>query len=216
MNSKRICFLSLAIALLCVDTEVLGQTQRSGSDSARVMQQLQQATAERTKLQADNDGLKKELEELKEKYAKTTAAQSSLQQKAREAELASTRQQTTGKDTSEALEKSKAQLQELIGKFRETAQSLKTTETDNTNLKTQLETQERTYKTCVDRNAGMYFLNDEILRRMEDRGFWSKLSEHEPFTKIARTRLENLIDDYRYRVEELRVTKQNSASANAR
>lgn len=193
------------------------QTQRSGGgDSARALQQLQQASAERAKLQADNDSLKKELADLKDKYAKATTSQGALQQRARELEQASSRQQATSKDASETLERNKVQLQELIGKFRETTQSLKTVETENSSLKAQLDSQERSNKTCVDRNAGLYFLNDEILQKMADRGFWTKASEHEPFTNIARTRLDNLIDDYRYRVEELRVTKQSSAGASAR
>jgi hypothetical protein len=36
---------------------------------------------------------------------------------------------------------------------------------------------------------------------------YTKVSADEPFTKITRTRIENLADEYRQRVQELRVKK---------
>jgi hypothetical protein len=88
-------------------------------------------------------------------------------------------------------------------------------ETDRDQLRAQALTQERDLKTCVDRNAGMYLLTDEILRKVADRGMWSSLTEKEPFTKLSRTRLDNLIEDYRYRVDELRVKDKPAAAAAA-
>jgi hypothetical protein len=106
-------------------------------------------------------------------------------------------------------------MQELVVKFRETAGVLQEVETDRDQLRAQASTQERDLKTCVDRNAGLYLLNDEILRNLENRGVWSSLTDKEPFTRISRTRLENLIDDYRYRVEELRVKDKPGPAAAA-
>ena len=213
VNIRIVRAMTLAlVSAIFLPNLAAAQTQRAGNDNARVMQQLQQMTAERSKLQQDNAAMKKELEELQAKYAKTSADQAALQQRARELEVTSTRQQSASKDTTDALERSRTQLQELIGKFRETAATLQSVETDRDQVKAKLTAREREFKSCVDRNAGLYFLNDEILRRLEDHSMWSSLKEKEPFTKISRTRLENLIDDYRDRVEELRIAKQSTAA----
>lgn len=212
MNITR--FASCATVLLFVSLCAAAQTQRSGNDSARIVQQLQQVTAEKSKLQQDNEALKKELEGLKAKTAQASAEQAKLQQRARELELASSRLQNKTSGNDEALEKSRAQLQELITKFRETAQTLKDVEIERDSLRTTQSAKERELAACVDKNAQMYLLSNEVLDRMENRGMWSTLAEKEPFTKLSRIRLENLVDDYRYRVDELKLgTRRVSAAS---
>lgn len=212
MNMIRIASYVAVLLLPSLVTEA--QTQRSGNDSARIVQQLQQVTAEKSKLQQDNDALKKELEGLKAKTAQAGAEQAKLQQRVRELELAGTRLQSKTGNDDEALERSRAQLQELITKFRETAQTLKETEIERDGLRTAQSTQERELATCVDKNAQIYLLSSEVLDRMENRGMWSTLREKEPFTKLSRVRLENLVDDYRYRIDELKLgTKRVSAAS---
>lgn len=191
------------------------QTERSGNDTARVMQQVQQLTAERTALQGDNDKLKKEVEALKAQVATLEGARGALERKALAAEAASARLNNSTSANAEALERSRAQMRELVEKFRETADNLRNIEIAKDNANVELNARQQDLKVCVDRNAGLYELNSEILAKMEDRGFWSSLGSREPFTRIARTRLENLIDDYRYRVDELRVERKNAEQAAA-
>lgn len=188
------------------------QTQRSGNDTARVMAQLQQLTAEKSQLSTENERLKKELEDLKAQLGKASSAQSAAEQRARKLE-GNTRDSAALQESNDALSKARAQTQELVGKFRETAQQLKDVESDRSEVRSQLTLRERELKTCVDRNAQLYIVTDEILGRMESRGSWQSLKDKEPFTQLSRTRLENLIEDYRYRVDELRIGTQPTTVA---
>jgi hypothetical protein len=43
------------------------------------------------------------------------------------------------------------------------------------------------------------------LKRYEHVGMFTKVSAAEPFTRITRTRLENLVDEYRIKAQDLRV-----------
>lgn len=201
--------LLLTFLLTClVQSTVHAQTQRTGNDNARIMSQLQQVTADKMKLQTENESLKKQVEELKSKASKSSGDQQLVQQQRRELESSKAQQ----KESADELEKAKNRMQELIAKYRELAAQLQSLETDSQQTKASLTTRERELKTCADRNAGLYFLNDDILRRLEDRSFWNKASEKEPFTQIAKTRNENLVDDYRDRVEELRVNRKAIAT----
>jgi type VI protein secretion system component VasK len=205
--------LTLAVAITAVLSPPLihAQTTRSGNADVRVMQQLQQATAEKTKLEAENADLKHQLDDLKKKLDKTSAQQNALQQRAKALETVASRESSSTQQNNEALEKSRAQMQELVTKFRETAQTLREVESDRNEVKSQLSAREREFKTCVDRNAGLYFLGEEMLDRLEHKGVWASIKESEPFTQISRTRLENLVDDYRARVEELRLAKKSAS-----
>jgi len=198
----------VAVTLCLLAVAAHAQTQRSGNADARVAQQLQQLTSEKVALQAENNKLKQELEQVKAQLQKSASATKELETRNRALQSASTNRASSDQQSEAQLERTRGQLQELVTKFRETAQTLRDVETDRATAKSQLAAKEREFKVCVDRNAALYQLNDEVLDRMEDRGFWSQLAEREPFTKLKRTQLENLIDDYRYRVDELRVEKQ--------
>lgn len=205
---------ALGAASLLLAFGAAGQVQRSGNDNARVMQQLQQLTAEKVQAQAENAKLKTEVEALKSQLAKASTALTASEQRAKKVTATtSARDLAALQETNDALTRTRSQMQELVVKFRETGQILKEVEIDRDQLRAQASNRERDLKTCVDRNAGLYLVSDEILRNLENRGVWSSLTQKEPFTQISRTRLENLIDDYRYRVEELRVTDKKSAAA---
>lgn len=194
----------------------VAQTQRSGSPDARVAQQLQQLTSERAALQTENAALKAELEKLKKELSGAAAAKSSLETRNRALEASARGGAASQQQTAAELEQTRARLQELIGKFRETAQTLRDVETDRAAAKRSLEAGQRELKVCIDRNAELYNLNDEVLTKMETRGFWSAVAEREPFTRLKRVELENLIDEYKYRADELKLEKQQQAAAPAR
>lgn len=192
------------------------QVQRSGNADARVAQQLQQLTSERSALQAENTKLKQELEQVKAQLQKTGATSKTLESRNRALEASAGRGTAASQQAEEQLERTRAQMQELVTKFRETAQTLRDVETERGMVKGQLATKEREFKTCVDRNAALYNLNVEVLDRMENRGFWSNVAEREPFTRIKRVELENLIDDYKYRADELRQEQQQRQQQQAK
>ncbi len=191
------------------------QAVRGGADNARAMQEMQQLATERTALKADNAKLKDEVADLQKRLDKANAESATVSARAKQLEAVSAREAASGKQSADALEKSRAQMQELIAHFRETAQELKAVETDRNALRGQLEARNRDYGVCVEHNVGLYDLGREALDRLEQHGFWSKVSESEPFTQLARARLDNLIDDYRQRLQELRVEQSGKEPKNS-
>lgn len=196
----------LAALLFCASiANAEAQTQRTGDANARATQQVQQLSAERTQLKAENDKLKQEIEAIKKSLSAATSSQNALQQRLKAAESASAREGAATQQNTEALEKSRAQMQELIGRYRETAQTLKDVETDRNVARGDLKSRERELQKCVESNVGLYELNKEVLDRYEKKGMFTSLAEKEPFTQIQRTRLENLIDSYKDRAADLRL-----------
>jgi Skp family chaperone for outer membrane proteins len=191
------------------------QVERSGNVDARVMQQIQALTSERASLQAENAKLEQELQQLKKDLQKSGSERAAAENRAKALAANASRGEATSKQAEEQLERTRAQMQELVAKFRETANTLRDVETDRATVKSQLGAKERELNTCIDRNAALYNLNAEVLDRMESRGFWSSVTEREPFTKLKRVELENLIDGYKYRADELRLEAQKQAEKQA-
>jgi Skp family chaperone for outer membrane proteins len=198
-RSWRIAALAVATALAFIPA-VHAQTARGGGGSAnaQVLQQLQQLGSERTALQTENTRLKSELDALQ-------AGQKNLGARERASTAAAART-VQERDTAQSeLTQQKERMQELIAKFRETAQALRDVETDRTAKTGALATRDRELNSCVDHNLALYGLSGEVLDRLEHQGLWAQLARSEPFTRIKRTQLENLVDDYKQKARDHRV-----------
>lgn len=196
-----------SLALIAVAGLPAGaQTVRSGSENARAMQQIQQLTAERAALTAENERLKQQLEESRrEASAGSKAEEQALARRARTAEENASRLLAARNAESEEAARTRGQLEELVGKFRETAGTLKEVEKQRDELRGRLASAEQGLETCRAHNAELLQMNEEVLVRLEQTGFWTKLAADEPFTRLKRTQLENLAADYRVRAGELAV-----------
>jgi chromosome segregation ATPase len=199
-------FLMLALAVLALTTHrpVLAQAARSSSGNAQAMQQLQQLAAERTKLLADNAKLKGDLDEARKERDALKKKQDANERRLLGNDGAVARANARSDSLGQELEREKAKLTEIVAKFRELAGQLREVESERGTMKTSLAQRDVELKQCVDRNLSLYALNGEVLDRLERRGSFTPGSALEPFTKLKRIELENLIDGYQTRANEQR------------
>lgn len=194
---------TLAVAMLAGSAGAAAQVARSGGNAnAQVLEQMQQLASERTALQAENERLKGELAAVKKERDSLKTGQQTLDRRARESAAALAQNKAERDSSAEELTQTKAKMQELIAKFRETIQKLRELETDGATTQQSLAAREHELKTCVDHNVALYRLNDEVLTHFDAQGFWSRMAQSEPFTRIKRVQNENLIDEYRTRARE--------------
>jgi chromosome segregation ATPase len=192
---------------------VWAQTPRSGGggETQKFMQQYQQMAAEKTALQTQLDQMKKDLDAAKTELAAAKKERDALKAHAgaSSAQAAQIAQLTAGKESAEkSLEQLKQRTTELVARFRETATNLKDVETDRNKLRNDLKDQSAAYDKCAEANLGLFEINSEILDRYEHVGLFTKVSAEEPFTRITRTRIENLVDEYRQRALQLREARK--------
>ncbi len=196
----------LLIAAALATGPALAQTARKdGGNNAQLMQQMQQLAAERTQLSADNAKLKKELDEVRKERDSLKTERDGYDRKVRSAEGTAVRAAGDRKQVEDELAQYKTRMTELVDKFRGTVTTLREVETDRATARRDLETRSVELKSCVDRNSQLYTLNDEVLDRLEGQGAFSGLARAEPFTRIKRTQLENLADDYRARADDAKI-----------
>lgn len=197
--------------VLLLPLSALAQSARSGGSSSantQALQQLQQLGSERTALKAENDRMKRELEALRKERDALKAGQQGTGARVQAAQAALSRSTREQEATQNELTQLKSKMQELIAKFRETAQTLKDVESDRTTARQTLAQRDQELKVCADHNMELYKINNEVLTRIDKRGPLSCVAGAEPFTRIQRTRMENLIDEYRARAEDQRVTSK--------
>ena len=182
------------------------QTARGGSGpSAQILQQLQQLGSERTALQTENARLKKERDDIRKERDVLKETQQAVNVRVRSSEVAFARCSAAKESAEQEVQQLKDKMQELIGKFRETAQTLRDVESERSSAKQTVALREQDLKACSDHNAALYKLNREVLDRLEHQSIWSRAARTEPFTKIKRAQLENLLDDYKSRADDERL-----------
>jgi chromosome segregation ATPase len=202
----------VALVSLPAVAQVARQSSGGGQASAQLMQQYQQASAARDSLQAENAQLKQHAEQLQQQLDAATKAQAAAERKFNGLQQQTNREGQSQQAVEGANQKLNAQLAAVVGRYKEMTQQLKDVETDRASLRIKSADDARKLSTCIDHNAQMYLLSEEILGRYEHRGFWTRAADVEPFTRLSRTRLENLADDYRERISELRI-KPTAATA---
>ena len=199
-------FLAMALTLvsLAMLRPVAAQSARSTGGNAQAMQQLQQLAAERTKLLADNAKLQAELDAARKERDSLRKKQDASERRLQGNDAAVARASAKSDALTQDLEREKGRVAEIVGKFRELAGQMRDVEADRTTVKAALGQRDFELKQCVDRNVSLYTLNGEILTKLEHRGSFTPASALEPFTRLKRVELENLIDGYQTRADEQR------------
>jgi chromosome segregation ATPase len=188
------------------------QTQRSGSETQKFMQQYQQLAAEKAALQAQQTQTKKELDAAQAELAAVKKERDALKSRAG-GSTAQFAQLAAGKEAAEkSLEQLKQRTTELVARFREMAVNFKEVEADRATLQNDLKDRSVAFDKCAEDNLGLFEVNREILDRYEHVGVFTKIGTADPFTKIARSRIDNLVDEYRARALELRAVKSAGKS----
>jgi chromosome segregation ATPase len=201
----------IALCGLAAAAPALAQVQRSGGGSgaanAQLMMQYQQASTERAQLQADNAKLKKDLDDLKKQLdaanKQATATKAGVSRGAAELAAAQAINERATKDLAD----SKAKMQEVIAKFRDTITQMRGIEADREQLKQQLTQSQAAFDKCAERNYSLYEVDNEVLDRYAHQGAFSYLERAEPFTRIKRTEIDNFVLEYKERAQQLRVQK---------
>jgi SMC interacting uncharacterized protein involved in chromosome segregation len=213
MNSTTVKTALISMALLFSLCARAQAPRSGGGETQKFMQQYQQMAAEKTALQTQLTQMKKDLDTAQTDLAATKKERDALKaQKARgDGSAAQIAQLNAAKESAEkSLEQFKQRTTELVARFRETATTLKEVESSRNQLQADVRERSSAYDKCAQNNLGLFEINSEILDRYEHVGMFTKVGTADPFTRIARTRIENLVTEYRERALELKAKKPNS------
>lgn len=203
------------LAAVAAGQPALAQTSRGGSGgaSSQIMQQYQQLSAERTALLADSARLKQELQDAKTELAAVRKERDALRGRsgagAKELEKAIADRAAAEQGAADL----RKRLETLLAKYKETIGVLEGVEGEKASLGRDLGAANRALDQCAANNVVLYDLNNEVLKRWEQEGFWSRLSKVEPLTRLKRIELENAIDEYRARTDAVKLRTPPAAAA---
>lgn len=201
MNRINAFFLILVACSVGLDAQADEKALQAALTKTQLM--LKQAAADKIAAEKQLAGVKAELEHSKsefESYKKAT------ERKLQVNEQGSDRLAGTVDVLKERYVELQAKYAELNKRHASAARSGK--EVDQ-----KLKIHQENFQLCLENNRKLYDINQEILGNYQDKGVWDVMQESEPFTGFKAVKVENLIQDYQYRNDDLKLDESLLGSA---
>ena len=104
---------------------------------------------------------------------------------------------------------------ELQGKYAELNQRYVSSTRSGKEVDQKLKNHQDNFQLCLENNRKLYDINQEILGNYQNKGMWEVMQESEPFTGFKAVKVENLIQDYQYKNDDLKLDEALLGSATA-
>jgi chromosome segregation ATPase len=191
----------LLAALLAGSSGAAAETARreGGDDALRKAQYLlRQLTADQEKLKTDNAKLQAEVEELKAENRRLAEERGK-----QEGALAGSKRNT--ETLIERVKSDGEKYRGLVERYRGKLDELRAAQARAAYLEQAVTERNQWIETCRASNDDLYQANSELLERYRKRGLLNLLAGEEPVTGLARVRTENVVEDYRYKLDDLKM-----------
>jgi septal ring factor EnvC (AmiA/AmiB activator) len=188
-------------ALCCTGVNAEARRDGGGDQALRKAQYLiRQLSEEKSELQGkvirleeELDRVRAELEDLKD------------ENKVLDARLNKSR--SNNEQLVERVRSDLDKFKKLLERYRETAATLRQATVDNQYLVRAVQEREHWMQECRGRNQDLFAANSDLLERYRD----VATRHSEPFTGIGKVTVENEVQDYRFKLEDLQVTEFRSS-----
>lgn len=183
----------------------------------RVQQQLQVLQQEKSDLAQRETALAAELVTAKERAAALSSTIEKAESRSRSSDSESARVRRdlaialADRDAARArLNEAEAKIAALNSSQTQTAQQLKTSQLAADQLKREGEKKEQGIQSCESKNRKLYELNAELLDRFNNKTALDAFLQAEPFTQLKKVEIENLLQEYRDKIDAERTGRIGS------
>lgn len=196
MNSRLGISLSVLLAM-SGSTAVLAQDANSQKALQKAQFLLRQATAEKAELQTQVADLKQQIEKLAREMESAKSGAASAQQRSEQ-------------KYTNAIAEWKQHGSAMADELRSTKEQLKEQSVQRKLLEEKFQDESKNFAACYANNQKLYDINRRLLTRYENKGMVDVIKQKEPFTGVAQVEIENLVQDYRYQLDDLKVQPEQA------
>lgn len=210
-------FLALAIATMLWGPVWAASDKKQNREREalrRAQMQLQQVQGQVSALEQEKAALGKERDQVRKEVQ---AVRGKLRKSERDLAEEKTRGEQLAKElegTKQDLSATKTRLADTEGKLADTAkalfqtqQTLARTEVDKRALEILKVRQEKDIAACEGKNLRLYQTGRELMTRFEQKACGEIMAQKEPFTGLKRVEVENLLEEYRDKLDEQKLIK---------
>jgi chromosome segregation ATPase len=193
---------SMLVLMTLVPVQAAAPRDQGGGDALRKAQQMLQSLAtEKSRLEAENLRL---AEELKKSQSELESTRGSLG-KVEQAHGSATQRNAA---LVERVRVDSDRIADLQNRYRS---ELGDAQADIRLLHAAVEERDRWIGECQAKNDGLYEANVELLDAYRNKGPLAALGQREPVTGLASVKVENVVQEFQFRLEDLRTVKYEPA-----
>jgi chromosome segregation ATPase len=205
MNPKSTLYSGLLLACLLSVPALAAPKQESAGQLALKKAQgaVRQLTEEKQALEAEKTALIDQVKKLEGTAQQLGPLQAELVlHKSQEEAL-----HTSNSTLAVQLQGERDKLQNLHNKLKDIVAQAKLIQNDNQLLVAAVKEREQWIGQCRDKNHQLLEVNQALVGKYQDKGFWSKAAELEPFTGIGKVETQNTVESYQFKLADLKVTE---------
>lgn len=187
-TQKYLIFKMTALVICSLLLTPAVQADNRALERAQFM--LRQLNAQKVELEQNNASLTAEIDHLRKQSAKQL------------------KQQKAGnKKLGEAGKKKDLHIEKLREKLRETLIALRQSEQQRLQANSIGQVLDAQVKQCVSNNHKLVLINDQLIDNYNKKSCRDVFAQNEPFTAINKVKLENILQEYRFENEDLKVNQ---------
>lgn len=199
--------LALALGIAFAQGESWAEPKQ-GADAAtqqvlrKAQGMLRQLAQDKAALEAEKASLSERVQKLEDEVRRLAPLQEEVERYKTGAEAMKNAYGALESRLSQGMEREQA----LRARHKNVLAKAKQIQADNALLVQAVKEREEWIGQCAERNRGMLSANLELLEKYRDKGFWEQLGDAEPLTGIGKVETENRTQDYRFKLEDLKIT----------
>lgn len=200
---------SAGLLLLCL----MGTAIAEPKPESAGQQALKKAQGVVRQLTEDKQALEEEKATLLEQIKKLETVTKQLEPLQNEVVLHKTQEDTlrSNNDSLAVQLKTEQDKQQAINKkLKEIVAQAKQIQADNQLLVAAVIEREKWIKQCTVKNTELLQVNQSLLGKYQEKGFWDEVAELEPFTGIGKVESQNNAETYQFKLQDLKVTEYSA------
>jgi len=200
---KKRHYLMLLVVLFTAVSNAEPKQESAGQQALKKAQGVvRQLTEEKRALETEKADLLEQLKKLLVIVRQLEPLPAVVQQQKEQSESLRTANTTLESQLLSEREKQ----QNLQRKLKEIVAEAKLIQNDNQLLVEAVNEREHWISLCSDKNKQLIEANHGLVIKYQDKSFWDKVAEIEPFTGIAKVETQNTVESYQFKLDDLKVT----------
>lgn len=194
--------LCLMLGSACAYAEAPKQNAAAAQALKKIQGMLRQLSQEKIALETEKSTLLEQVKKLETRVNQLEPLTGEVERyKAGEALL-----QNANSALAAQVNSGREKQQALLRKQQEIVAQAKLIQKDNRRLVEAVKEREQWISQCRDKNNSLLEGSRELLAKYKEKGFWDKVGELEPFTGIGKIEAETTEHNYRFKLQDLKVT----------
>ena len=177
---------------------------------ARAQGLLRQLAQQKGALEAEKAKMQGALAVVERKLDQKSRANEELEAELTASQRQASRVEGSLSSTKSRLERVEGRLKEIVEKYKALDASNRTTLQEKATLEEQLQTTQQALADAEAKNEEMYQANQELLGKFINKGPFDALLQLEPLTGIKQVEIENIQQDFQFRLEDARLLSSES------